>query len=104
MKLKCSNCGPVKQVKFDGYAFGDRMLEGVYFIGTWNEKNNSWSVKIHPDDDDGYWEELNQELWLKRAEEFLAESIEQNDFGFGCTLCTGGGVELVVESDDGQSL
>jgi len=31
MELKCDNCGAIDHVLVDGYAFGDRLLEGVMF-------------------------------------------------------------------------
>lgn len=31
IKMICSECGPVDKAHFDGYAIGDRLLEGVMF-------------------------------------------------------------------------
>jgi len=36
-ELTCDSCGKIDYVLFEGYPFGDRMLEDVYFRATPNE-------------------------------------------------------------------
>jgi len=59
---------PANQAKFDGYSFGDRLLEGVMFIATIAE-DGTLSVEITPEHA-GYFSGLNQELWLEKALNF----------------------------------
>lgn len=56
------------QAKFDGYSFGDRMLEGVMFVAT-IEEDKTLSVAIDPDSAD-YFSDLNEKKWLKEALNF----------------------------------
>ena len=65
--FKCDNCGDLDYVLFDGYGFGDRMLEGVIFKGF-----KSGKVEI-TEDSKSYFEDLNKRKWLKEAKEYLAE-------------------------------
>ena len=39
--------GPIKTICFDGYQFGDRLLEGVYFLAT--IENNDIVITVRPD-------------------------------------------------------
>jgi hypothetical protein len=59
---------PRKEAMFDGYSFGDRLLEGVMFIAT-IEDDNTLSVKISPMSED-YFSELNESKWLDKALSF----------------------------------
>lgn len=59
---------PSKEAMFDGYNFGDRLLEGVMFIATINE-DNTISVRVS-DISKLYFNNLNTKLWLKRALDF----------------------------------
>jgi len=61
--LSCDKCGPLDYILFDGYPFGDRMLEGVMFRFYPDGK-----VQID-DDDDAYWQSLNTKAWLEVAKE-----------------------------------
>ena len=55
----CDQCGDIETVEFDGYAFGDRLLEGVYFVA--DKKGN---VTPRADAVD-YLKSLNAKKWLK---------------------------------------
>lgn len=63
------------KVKFDGYAFGDRILEDVYFQADIADDGTVSNVVIDPDDDGDYWSDLNQAKWLKMAKEYLEETL-----------------------------
>lgn len=63
---------PSNQAKFDGYAFGDRMLEGVMFVAT-IEEDKTLSVAIDPDSAD-YFSDLNEKKWLKEALNYALEN------------------------------
>jgi hypothetical protein len=65
------------KVRFDGYHFGDRILEGVYFVAEVNEKQIVTSVKIAPDCDNSYWQDLNQKRWLNEAKQHLQGLLDQ---------------------------
>jgi len=65
------------KVKFDGYAFGERTLEGMSFIGEVDDKGKIKKVYVAPADDGDYWQEQNTKLWLKRAEEHLEHILEE---------------------------
>lgn len=56
---------------FDGYCFGDRLLEGVIFHADSVDGEIDFdSVRISPNCAD-YFEQLNQKKWLKAAREFI---------------------------------
>jgi hypothetical protein len=76
-KLSCEVCGDLGFVHVDGYDVAERLLEGVIF-------------KIYPDghaecrkEDLHYFEQFNQEMWLKEVEEFVDEA----DGGAVCPKC-----------------
>lgn len=66
MIFRCDNCGEVKQCIFDGYCFGDRLLEGVMFIGF-----ISGEVRVS-EESEVYFQQLNQQMWLEQAKEYLS--------------------------------
>ena len=60
-----SDAGPVDEVKINGYHFGDRLLEDVYFrVKVVNDKITVTGVD--PDSAD-YFAKLNQKKWLKKC-------------------------------------
>lgn len=63
MSFKCDKCGDLDYVLFDGYPFGDRMLEDVMF-----RRYNDGHVEINSDD--AYWQKLNSKMWLETAKEW----------------------------------
>lgn len=72
-KFVCEHCGPITEVEFDGYGFGERILEGVMFIGTLSPDGKILSVKVRDIDAD-YFSDLNQKKWLKEAKTYLGET------------------------------
>lgn len=58
--FSCDKCGPLDYILFDGYPFGDRMLEGVMFRFYPDDK-------VQIDDDNAYWQSLNTKAWLEVA-------------------------------------
>jgi hypothetical protein len=61
----------VNEVYFDGYHFGDRLLEDVIFKGI--VRNGKLSVEITEDCAE-YFSDLNQNKWLGAAKTFLEEN------------------------------
>ncbi len=68
----------MKKLQFDGYDFGDKLLEGLRFIA-YHEGIKVEKVKIHPKDNCPYWKELNCKLWLKRAKDHAESLLERTD-------------------------
>lgn len=80
-KLKCDGCGIVDHAIIDGYAVGDRLLEGVKFILT--ILSDKVVANVHPDDAD-YFKSLNQKKWLKEVREFAED---ENLDVVTCPMC-----------------
>lgn len=76
-KLECDNCGELDYVKCNGYAVGDRLLEGVMFICF-----KDGHVEITENDAD-YFSTLNETLWLKRMADYFSEVDDVAD----CPQC-----------------
>ena len=72
-QFECDFCGPVKSVIVDGYPFGDRLLEGVDFVVSMDEKGKI-TAKTHKSSK-GYMEDLNEEKWLKECVKYVKENI-----------------------------
>jgi len=83
MKFDCETCGKIDEAIFDGYPFGDRLLEGVKFIAKKND-DGTCEVRTKGPDDDQYLEKLNMDYWLQMAKQFA----EENDI-FECPKCGG---------------
>lgn len=70
-KLQCDTCGVLDHVLFDGYAFGDTLLEGVMFearlTGQTDVETGSpmFDVKVAAGHE-AHWNKLNQKYWLGR--------------------------------------
>jgi hypothetical protein len=70
-KFYCDKCGEIDHVLMDGYAFGDRLLEGVMFEVRVGKKG--LDVKV-ADDCEEYFSGLNTKKWLKAAKEHAQEN------------------------------
>jgi len=73
--FKNENGDFVQEVFFDGYTFGDRLLEDVIFKA--RIKNGKVFVEITKDCAE-YFKELNQKKWLKEAKEFV-EGLDEGE-------------------------
>jgi hypothetical protein len=63
--------------KVDGYNFGDRLLEGVNFAVTIDPTTvKVVAVELHNPRDKEYFETLNTAHWLKVAEEYVQEELD----------------------------
>jgi len=80
MKFDCDNCGKIDEAVFDGYPFGDRLLEGVQFIA---RKNDDGSCEVRLTEP-GMLAGLDEKHWMSRAKTFA----EKNDV-FECPICHG---------------
>ena len=63
------------KVKFDGYVFGDRILEGVWFTADVDGQKVT-NVKIAPESDGDYWRGLSKTKWLGEAKRYISGVIE----------------------------
>lgn len=81
----------VNAAYFNGYHFGDRLLEGVMFKATVS-KDGFLQVE-HSGKNKNYWKMLNNEYWLKAALEFA----ENNDI-FSEKI--DGGEDLLLEINE----
>lgn len=70
-KLKCDDCGELDHVLFDGYAFGDRMLEGVMFQARLEGEEDF--VVVFAPGNEHYTKKLNTDYWLAAAKVHAAE-------------------------------
>ena len=68
MKLTCPDCGEVQSANIDGYFFGGRILEGVYFKITVNPCIGLMAETL-PEDEE-YLSGLNVSKWLNEAVRF----------------------------------
>lgn len=68
----CDACGPIDHIHFDGYAFGDRVLEGVIFRAAF--KNGKLVVTPIEGWGGPYLRTLSKAHWQKEAEAFAAEN------------------------------
>lgn len=87
--FKCEDCGDVKMVTLDGYAIGDRLLEGVMFNIT-KRKNGTFKA-VFAEPDSRYVQGLNKRKWEKDMAEYAAETDV-----FACGTCGG---DIYVEED-----
>ena len=83
MKFNCDTCGKIDEAKFDGYDFGDRLLEGTMFLAT-KADDGTCTVRPATSDDDAWLNNLNRKQWLAAAKRFA----EENDI-FICPQCGG---------------
>lgn len=62
----------VKEAYLDGYAFGDRLLEGVWFGFRVTPDGKNIEAFLPPDSAE-YMERLNSKFWLERAREYALD-------------------------------
>lgn len=83
----CHDCGPVTEVLVDGYAIGDRLLEGVMFKAT--IKGSKVSVAAPADTLDYLKKQgVNAKTWEKRIREYINDDPDSID-GAQCAKCGG---------------
>ena len=71
MILGCEDCGEnLPYVEVDGYAVGDKLLEGVIFHFFENRR-----VTVR-DEDAKYFDGLNNRLWLKKIQEYVLDGAD----------------------------
>ncbi len=62
----------MRTVRFDGYMFGDRILEGMSFLANLDESDPESieieNVRIAPESDGSYWRDLNTTKPLRISE------------------------------------
>lgn len=92
-KLKCDKCGEVQSCKIDGYAFGERTLEGVTF-SVKIEKGKP-KIKVDPSDAE-YFKTLNQSHWLNEGAAYV-EVMAEDSMGGTCPKCGKETVDVVYE-------
>jgi len=71
--FKCDKCGEIDHVTVDGYAVGDRVLEGVMFEIRFAKGAKKYKATVE-DEAREYFSELNQKMWLKRMEKYAGET------------------------------
>lgn len=86
MKFNCDTCGQIDEAIFDGFYFGDRLMEGVKFIAS-KADDGTCTVRPATQDDEVCIADFNKERWLARAKLFA----EHNDV-FACPQCGGDAV------------
>jgi len=64
-----SGCGEIPNVVFDGYAFGDKLLEQVMFKA-WPKDGEVFIDTVEDWDNDAYLKGLNKEHWCSEAKKY----------------------------------
>lgn len=92
MKLMCETCGEVQCAYVEGYAVGDRLLEGVMFRASRIKGQDSFTVKATPEAL-RYFETLGIKatVWERRIAAWLNDDLENIDTA-ECVEC-GGDIE-----------
>ena len=72
IKFRCDKCGLVRKASFDGYEFGERVLEGVMFDAVLDDKGKL-TVSVQPIHKE-YFSTLNQKKWLAEARDYVYEA------------------------------
>jgi hypothetical protein len=87
-KIVCPDCGEVDHALVNGYAFGDRLLEGVMFKITISQRG---IVMAESADDDSreYLKDLSANKWTREAVRYAigCDSLE-------CPTCHEAGAEI----------
>ena len=89
MKFVCEEfegeggCGEVDHILVNGYGFGDRLLEDVYFKVTLNDDGEYTVTEAEGLGQEAYTHQLNMKYWLKEAHEY----VKRHDFG-ECPKCS----------------
>jgi hypothetical protein len=80
--MRCDRCGLIDHVLLDGYAVGDRLLEGVLF--EIRKQSNGTFVATTQAKDQTYMSGLNEKRWLKAMAKYAAEADQAT-----CPKCSG---------------
>jgi len=80
MKFDCEKCGKMDEALLNGYDFGERTLEEVWFRV---KKHDNGTCEVYPEDPKEL-HGLDQKYWLAQAKDFA----EKNDV-FTCPSCKG---------------
>ena len=85
MIFNCEKCGNVSQMSVDGYAAGDRLLEGVMFRVK-IQADGSLTCAVEPEYKK-YFSQLNVEKWLAE----VVQDVKDNcgDVRGSCVKCGG---------------
>ena len=99
MKLKCDKCGDIDYALYDGYGFGDRVLEGVDFVVKATKTKIKTVEVVAPSKD--YFHTLNEKMYLKQANEMLEDIQELNeeDSSLRCPNPCDGFVQIYTDKD-----
>lgn len=98
MKLFCDQCGNITKALYDGYAIGDRVLEGVMFeVEVVGNKLLTKDVVASAKD---YFSDLNEAKWLKEANLSLEDELTEGGEGLNCPENSRHFV--VIVNDDGS--
>lgn len=93
IQFNCSKCGIVDKVRVDGYPFGDRLLEGVYFIVT--PTKDTVKASLDPEFN-SYFESqgISKKKWEREATNYAKDAIEDDHpESFECA-CGEGEIEV----------
>lgn len=107
VKLRCDDCGVIEYVLFDGYNFGDTLLEGVMFEARFAGKDATgafdYEVKVAAGHE-AHWSKLNAPYWLGQAKEYVPDlDIAECPKCHEDVVMPGfGGVEEVDATDDDE--
>lgn len=82
MQIVCKTCGLVPCAWFDGYPFGDTLLEDVYFKVKFAHNGNAVVESLDDWKENAYLKGLDEEYWLEQAQDY-AESTDV----FECPSC-----------------
>jgi len=82
-------CGEVDHILVNGYGFGDRILEDVYFKVLLSDTGEY--IVVEAEGQEAYTHQLNMKHWLEEAHEY----VKQHDFG-ECPQCRAD-VSLAIE-------
>lgn len=100
MKIFCDECGIIPKAHYDGYAFGDRMLEGVMFeVEVVGSELITKGVK--PSNKD-YFSDFNEKKWLETANESLEDVVAEHGEGLNCPKSFRH--EVILVNDDGSEI
>ena len=68
MNFNCEKCGLIEYAIFDGYAVGEKLLEGVGF--KIEIVNDHFKASIFPHNE-YYFRGLNKKYWIEKVEDFI---------------------------------
>ena len=88
----CEDCGELNSILVDGYAVGDRLLEGVMFRVSC-QKDGSLKAAVMQEDVE-YMDRLNAPRWCKE----VADHITNDEYIAECPKCGG----QIIAEDNGE--